>query len=559
MAAFTLRAVGYRRVSMREQLDGFSLEAQEENIRKFASERNWKLVNIYTDAGISAKKDSERPQFLKLMNDSKDGRFDVVIVDKIDRFYRHLNGLLNALEQLNNQKVTFVSVQERIDFTTPWGKLTLTMLGMLAEIYIDNLRQETQKGKLQRARDGWWNGNIPLGYCRGLCSTCDDPNGPGYCPDVGQPDKSDGRLLVIHPIDGNAVRTAFDLYLNEVQSNVRIAERINQTTFCLPDGTQMRYRQKGITGRKEPGAYTRDFVRGMLSQVFYTGKVAYYGRGRKRKIEELFPGKHPVLIPEDDFQRAQEIKKSITKAARFKNSRASRVYPLTGILFCGKCGWTMHGSARGKKAIRTYRDSAQVERSGLCDQKNILAIPVETQVIDLMYQSIQDWEKSINPGVVSKLIEDMEGRVHRAHQLYILGEVPYDDYMLEKERVTQIIKPWQENNFAETRLFVENLQSIHGTWDQMKDFDQKRLFHLAFERIFLRNIDIVAVQPTPLFFPVMTVFLKENNRTVTGNNKAKPANCLLELLTPGLKSVEALIVLEHRMNRDFRERENLHG
>jgi hypothetical protein len=131
--------------------------------------------------------------------------------------------------------------------------------------------------------------------------------------------------------------------------------------------------------------------------------------------------------------------------------------------------------------------------------------------------------------------------------------------MLEKERLAQIIQPWQENNFADTRLFVENLQSTYGTWDQMKDYDQKRLFHLAFERIFLRNMDIAAVQPTPLFFPVMTVFLKGDNRAVTSNRKAKPANCLLELLTPGLKSVEALMVLKHRINRDFKERENLHG
>jgi DNA invertase Pin-like site-specific DNA recombinase len=550
MAAFTLRAVGYRRVSMREQLDGFSLEAQAESIRKFASERNWKLVHIYTDAGISAKKDSERPQFMKLMNDSKDGRFDVVIVDKIDRFYRHLNGLLNALDQLNNQKVTFVSVQERIDFTTPWGKLTLTMLGMLAEIYVDNLRQETQKGKLQRARDGWWNGNIPLGYCRGLCSKCDDPNGPGYCPDVGQPDKSDGRLLVIHPIDGQAVRTAFDLYLNEVQSNVLIAEKLNQTTFCLPDGTRMMYRQKGITGRKEPSPYTKDFVRGMLSQVFYTGKVAYYGRGRKRKIEALFPGKHPVLIPEADFQRAMEIRKSIGLVGRSKNNSSPRVYPLTGILHCGKCGWPMRGTSVGKAVIHTYKDSGQVERSGLCDQKYIRSIPLEMQVIDLMYKAIRVWEKSISPGLVSKLIEDAEGQVQRVNQLYILGEVSHDDVRLEKERFERIVKPWRENNFADTRLFVENLQSIHGTWDQMKDYDQKRLFHLAFERIFVRNI--VAIQPTPLFFPVMTVFLKGDNRTVTGNRRAKPANCRLELLTPGLRSEEALMVLDHRINRDFK-------
>jgi len=61
MTVFILRAVGYRWVSMREQLDGFSLKAQAESIRKYASERTWKLVNIYTDAGISAKKNKERP------------------------------------------------------------------------------------------------------------------------------------------------------------------------------------------------------------------------------------------------------------------------------------------------------------------------------------------------------------------------------------------------------------------------------------------------------------------------------------------------------------------
>jgi DNA invertase Pin-like site-specific DNA recombinase len=305
MASYTLRAVGDRRVSMREQVDGFSLEAQTESIRKFVFERDWKLVNIYTDSGISAKKDSARPQFARLMEDAKAGHFDVVIVDKINRFYRHLNGLLNALDQLNAQKVTFVSVQERIDFTTPWGKLTLTML---AEIYIDNLRQETQKGKLQRARDGWWNGNIPLGYCRGLCSKCDDPNGPGYCPEVGKSDKSDGRMLVAHPIDGQAVKLAFDLYLRETQNDVSIAEKLNQTTLTLPDGTQQAYRQKGIPGRKDPRMYTKDFVRGMLTQVFYTGKVAYCGRGRKRQIESLFPGKHPALVSEDDCQRIAEVR-----------------------------------------------------------------------------------------------------------------------------------------------------------------------------------------------------------------------------------------------------------
>jgi hypothetical protein len=124
--------------------------------------------------------------------------------------------------------------------------------------------------------------------------------------------------------------------------------------------------------------------------------------------------------------------------------------------------------------------------------------------------------------------------------------------------LTHSVHPWKENNFAHTRLFVENLQSVYGTWDQMKDYDQKRLLHLAFERIFLRDMDIVAVEPTPLFFPVMTVFLKGDNRKMTGNGKAKPANRLPELLTPGLKSMEALMVLEHRLNTDTKEQDNMH-
>jgi site-specific DNA recombinase len=501
------------------------------------------LGNIYTDSGISAKKDSTRPQFARLMEDAKAGHFDVVIVDKIDRFYRHLNGLLNALDQLNNQKVTFVSVQERIDFTTPWGKLTLTMLGMLAEIYIDNLRQETQKGKLQRARDGWWNGNIPLGYCRGLCSKCGDPNGPGYCPEVGKPDKSDGRMLVAHPIDSQAVKLAFNLYLHEIQNDVMIAEKLNQTTFTLPDGTRQAYRQKGIPGRKGPRMYTKDFVRGMLTQVFYTGKVAYYGRGRKRQIESLFPGKHPALVSEDDFQRTVEVRKMFARIGQSRNKKIPRVYPLTGIIFCGKCGWPMRGMPMGPTAIYTYRDSGQIERSGLCDQPCVRAIPLERQVIELLHQAMLVWGKSVRPELVAKHIEETNGQLQRAYELYIRGEITKEIVMREKERVEQIIKPWQEDNFADTQTLVEKLQSAYDNWDRIKTFDQKRFFQLALERIFVRDHEIVAIQPTPVFLPVMTVFQQGSDQQ---------SNHGVELLTPGLKALEALTILEYRTKRDLK-------
>ena len=153
-----MRAVIYIRVSTEEQLEGHSLDAQRTTTRALLTDRHWDFAGEYLDAGISAKSDSYRPALAQLLEDAGRGRFDVVVVDKIDRFYRHLKGLLMALDTLQECNVTFVSVQEKIDLSTPWGKLTMTVLGMLAEIYIDNLRYETRKGKMARARKGLWNG-----------------------------------------------------------------------------------------------------------------------------------------------------------------------------------------------------------------------------------------------------------------------------------------------------------------------------------------------------------------------------------------------------------------
>ena len=80
-----LRAVGYRRVSSQEQTEGHSLDAQTTHIQNFVLSQNWNLVQLYTDAGISAKKGSHRPAFEQMLKDAQKGQFDVIVVDKIDR------------------------------------------------------------------------------------------------------------------------------------------------------------------------------------------------------------------------------------------------------------------------------------------------------------------------------------------------------------------------------------------------------------------------------------------------------------------------------------------
>jgi DNA invertase Pin-like site-specific DNA recombinase len=82
---------------------------------------------------------SDRPALKELLDDAEKGLFDVVIVHSVDRFFCDLQGLLRALNHLQKHSVSFVSITENIDFTTPWGKLALAVLGTLAEIHIDKL------------------------------------------------------------------------------------------------------------------------------------------------------------------------------------------------------------------------------------------------------------------------------------------------------------------------------------------------------------------------------------------------------------------------------------
>lgn len=367
MNSTSLRAVGYRRVSMREQVDGFSLDAQENNVRQYVESQGWQFVELYTDAGISAKKDSHRPALEEMMKDAGRHYFDVIVVDKVDRFYRHLSGFLVALDQLNNLDISFVSVQERLDFTTPWGKLMLTVLGTLAEIYIDNLRQETHKGKLQRARDGLWNGNFPYGYCRGLCSKCKEPNGEGYCPEFGKPDKSNGRLLIPHPIESKVVRLVYDWYLSGIESDGHISKRLREYPLTT---SGLFARTRGIPGQKSVRTIQKDTIRNILSNVFYTGVIPYYGTPKKgetttRHLKEFFPGKHPELVSKEEFDRVQEIRKALYKTPRFNHPGPARTYPLSGILHCYYCGRAMRGSSTAKGNY-SYRDATQLDQSGDC-------------------------------------------------------------------------------------------------------------------------------------------------------------------------------------------------
>ena len=142
------RAALYMRVSTKGH--GQTTETQALALRDYAGHRGFEIVEEYRDEGISGSKDS-RPALDRLMKDARARKFDVVVVARFDRFARSVSHLLRALEEFNHVGVDFVSLSESVDTSTPMGKMIFTVLGAVAELERNLIKERVQMG-ISRAR-----------------------------------------------------------------------------------------------------------------------------------------------------------------------------------------------------------------------------------------------------------------------------------------------------------------------------------------------------------------------------------------------------------------------
>src|SRR5438067_1186101 len=138
----------YMRVSTKGH--GQTTETQAVALREYAVRRGFEIIEEYPDTGISGSKDS-RPALDKLMTDARARKFDVVIVARFDRFARSVSHLLRALEEFSHLGIDFVSLSESIDTSTPMGKMIFTVLGAVAELERNLIKERVHMG-ISRAR-----------------------------------------------------------------------------------------------------------------------------------------------------------------------------------------------------------------------------------------------------------------------------------------------------------------------------------------------------------------------------------------------------------------------
>ena len=330
----------YTRVSTTMQIDGYSLDAQKTKMKAFCDYNEYEIAGEYEDAGKSGKSIEGRVSFNQMMEDIKSGKDGVsyVIVFKLSRFGRNAADVLATLQVMQDFGVNLICVEDGIDSSKDAGKLMISVLSAVAEIERENIRVQTMEGRMQKAREGKWNGGFaPYGYSL-----------------------IDGKLEV-NEEEAVAIRMIFDQYVNTDLGANGIAKYLEN------HGIHKIARQNG----KNP-LFDAALIRRIIQNPVYSGKISY-GRRRTEKVHGtrneyrqvkkddylLVDGLHEALVSEEVWEQAQvKVAAQAKKYEKVNRDKREKIHLLSGILKCPVCGAGMYGnkSIKKRKDGSNYKD-----------------------------------------------------------------------------------------------------------------------------------------------------------------------------------------------------------
>ncbi len=330
----------YTRVSTTMQIDGYSLDAQKTKMKAFCDYNEYEIAGEYEDAGKSGKSIEGRIAFNQMMDDIKSGKDEVsyVLVFKLSRFGRNAADVLATLQVMQDFGVNLICVEDGIDSSKDAGKLMISVLSAVAEIERENIRVQTMEGRMQKAREGKWNGGFaPYGYSL-----------------------IDGKLEV-NEEEAVAIRMIFDQYVNTDLGANGIAKYLEN------HGIHKIARQNG----KNP-LFDAALIRRIIQNPVYSGKISY-GRRRTEKVHGtrneyrqvkkddylLVDGLHEALVSEEVWEQAQvKVAAQAKKYEKVNRDKREKIHLLSGILKCPVCGAGMYGnkSIKKRKDGSNYKD-----------------------------------------------------------------------------------------------------------------------------------------------------------------------------------------------------------
>lgn len=381
---------------------GDSIDAQVELCKNKIYEKygyiSDELIDVFSDEGVSGASTKKRKQFQAMMKNVVEGKYDCVVTYKLDRFSRSTSDFFTNLDIIKNNNVTFISVSDTFDTSTPNGKIFMGMMVMFSEFERNLITERITDNMLFLAKSGrWLGGTCPTGY---------------YSVKLSGDTKNDGMIRTQHkleiiPEEANIIKLIFNKFIEEKSLTKVVSYLLRNGIKSKTNTDYSRFAVKAIL--ENPVYAPNDikiynYFNDLGSEIFsekseFNGKhgMMVYNKtsqepgkvhSKKDSKEWIVAiGKHKPLVSCDMWLEAQRLLGENNSKAYRKPKSNNAV--LSGLLRCGECGAFMRPKADNRRKtpegeIRfTYKcEMKAASNKSRCSMRDVNGNKLDKLIID---------------------------------------------------------------------------------------------------------------------------------------------------------------------------------
>ena len=412
----------------------------------YAKSKDYTEFEYYIDGGYSGK-DLNRPAIQKLIEDCKNHKIDAVFVFKLDRISRSQRDTLYLIEEVfNKYDVSFISMRENFDTSTPFGKAMIGVLSVFAQLERETILERTRIGLKKRAEAGLWRGGgkIPFPY---------------------RYDRNIGTLIPI-PEQVELLHKMISLYISGKSFN------------AIGD----------IVGMDESLVETR------ILSITNTGKVPYK--------DEVYDGKHEAVVSDELYEEILRVNKVRS------HEKYERHYLLSGKVYCGHCGAKYRYQKWGKRLIMycysQQKSKPRYIKDPNCNNKRWDTFEVEDAVLEELFKMSLDidlFKKTFNIATVNvkneyrtrleEITKQINNLLNNIASGIAVEETNNKINELEKEKETieeKLIESEQKEK--DNKVSLNMIKNLKATWFDMDFDEQRRIIEHLIDKVIVNDNEI---------------------------------------------------------------------
>lgn len=437
----------------KDKKDSISIETQIEFCKReiFDGEE----FKIYDDKGYSGG-NINRPDFQELMKDIKDGLITKVVVYRLDRISRSILNFTSMMEIFNKYNVEFVSCTEKLDTTTPAGRMVVNILIVFAQYERESTQQRITDNYYERAKRGvFLGGNTPFGY--------DSDN-------VKVANKKTS-MLIVNEEDALNVQKIYDMYVNRNMTLGEITKYFNSNNISIGKGdkgcfsnTISRIIRNPVYVKADYNIYHFLDMKNCIIQndiEDYNGinGLISYGAGDKKFTDiagyNIAIGLHEGIISSDLWLKAQY---RIYNNKQIANNGTSTNTWLSGISKCGYCGYAMTYKSYSRKLVKGTKTYKHLRCSGKtykrCDG-------------DITYINLEEAEQSVFEAL-EKYVSNISVKIPGEKDNEKIKTLELEMSMIDK-KIENLISSLMEANEITMQYINKAISELHEKKKKISD------------------------------------------------------------------------------------------